>query len=340
MIPLQALLSGQILPIAESMLNAVLAVEDPQSLLVPKMDKALEEIDRLLGAPYGAALQDVEEGNLDKALDRLKMATVQQPLHLPARLLQIQLLCLQRRFNIALLRINDLLEAFSYREDLVPASIYQAFLDKVLHTPVWSGTAAPLRLRFGSDGYHVQSIWCSPSVVAVEWFEHLKGVSHDDIAISVYGWDGKEILQTCPDERHSLKMLTLRYAVYQDKEGKLLVIDPRNGKELPESPLAEETFRAIFLPADRALASTQLYPFTHFGPSQLATGKAAFSDVALRLGAYSEWRDETDLMDVGDFMMPYSTSCVHEGGTVECSPRLGDTPKHIPPQVVPKTVKI
>lgn len=342
MIALESLLSGKVLPLVESILKAALENESPQSLLLPKMDKALQKLDRLLVAPYGVALRDVEKGNVSKAIDELETAIVQQPLLLPAHLLNIQLLCRQGRFDIALHRIQDLLNAFSYREDLVPAPIYQAFLDSILHAPVRPGTSAPLQLRFRNDGYRARSVWCSPSAVAVEWFEHRQGVFHewDEIAISLYTWDGTEILQTCPDKHHSLEMLTAEYAVYRDEKQKLLLIDLRSGKELPESPLDEEVFQAFFQPSGRDLASTQLYPLAHFGSKQLDAGKAAFSDVELRLGTYSEWCDKTDLMDVGDFLMPYSTSRLHEGGTVECSPRPTDAPKPLSPEGVPETVEV
>jgi hypothetical protein len=341
MMTLESVLSGNVLPIADSILEAALKVDDPQSLLLPKMDKALERLDRLLGAPYGVALQDIEEGNFEKALDELKRVVVQQPLHLPARLLQIQLLRQQHRFDIALHRINDLLEAFSYREDLVPVPIYQAFLDKTLSTPIRPGASAPLQFRFTSDGYCMRAVWCSPTVVAIEWFEHREGWFNDwdDLAISFYSWDGTEILRTPPNKHHSLEMLTLRYAGYRNEDEKLVVIDLRTGKELPESPLDEETFRAIFLPSDRALASTKLYSLAHFGPAELDAGKAVFCDVVLRLGTYSEWRDESDFIDVGDFLMPYETSRLHEGGTVECSPRPIETSKRYAPKNVPETVE-
>lgn len=341
MAPIESWITKKALQIAESTLLAALQPEDPQAILLPKMDRAL---DRLLSAPYADARLALERGDFDKALDNLETATVQQPLHVPARLLYIQLLCRERRFDVALRRIQDLLEAFSYREDLVPAPIYDAFLESVLHTPVRPQASAPLQLRFRGDGYRARSIWCSTSAIAVEWFEHRQGLlsEWDDVAVGIYSWGGTEILEIHADKHHRLEMLTTRYAVYRDENERLVVMDLLTKSQ--ESTLDDETFKAIFLPAGRALASTQLYPLAHFGRNQLDADSAVFSDVALRLGTYSESRDEEALMDVGDFLMPYTTTNIHDGGTVECTPRplprMPEGPRSVVPEAVPETVEV
>ena len=317
MAPIESWITGKTLQIAESSLLAALQPEDPQAILLPKMDRAL---DRLLSAPYADALLALDRGDFDKGLDNLETAIVQQPLHVPARLLYIQLLCRERRFDVALRRIQDLLEAFSYREDLMPVLIYDAFLESVLNTSVQPQASLPLQLRFRADGHRARSIWCSTPAIAVEWLEHCQGLfsEWDDIAVGIYSWSGAEILETHADKHHRLEMLTARYAAYRDENEELVVIDLTTKRQ--ETTLDDETFRAIFLPSGRDLASTRLYPLTHFGQKQLEAGSAAFGNVALRPGTYSESRDESALMDVGDFLMPYTTTELHEGGTVECTP--------------------
>lgn len=323
----QSWLIGKGLALAESSVKSLLDIEDSQAILSNQIDRALQKIDRLLGAPYEAARLHARAGEREKAIDHLKDAIARQPLHLPARLFHIKLLSQEKRYEEALDNYWDLMRAFSYREDLFPPLLYQAFLDKVTRSPVRPG-GAPLQIRRWASDSTARSVWCSPTAVAVEWASHYEMwfLKWDEIAVTACNWDGKVLFDSASSSRISLAMLTSEYAVYQDGDQTFRILGMLDGKELAESPLDEETFRALFSPPGRDLASLQLYRLSHFGPEQLASGQAAFSDVALRSGTYTEQEEQEVPVYCGDTDPIFTRETVTTWwGTVECEPRAVPT---------------
>lgn len=323
--PISSWLISKGIALAESSVMSLLEFQDPENINSKQLDSALQRLDRLLGAPYESARLHLLGGETEKALDHLKDAIANQPLHLPARLLHIKLLLLEKRYVEALQNYWELLNAFSYREDLVPPFLYQAFLDQVARTPVRPGKAPVLQIREAGDGNASDckpSVWCSPAAIGIEW----PVTPPDQTMVTLDDWNGKRLLTSSPDKDALLEMLTSEYAVYREGDKTFRVFSLTERKELAESSLDESTFRALFLPPDRELQSTQLYRLTHFGPNQISSGRACFSNVILQAAAFEKQEEEyesgSDLyLGEGWSVLPYFTTVTVKWRTVECIAR-------------------
>lgn len=324
--PIESWLLKKGIALAKSSVMSLLEVKDAQTVMSEKIDGALLRLDRLLDAPYEAARLHLLGRDVDSAIDHLKDAIARRPLNLAARLLHIRLLCLEEKYEEALENYWELMKAFSYREDLVPSFLYQAFIEEVDHTPVRPEKSELLRLREGcgtAADCAPRSVWCSPGAIGIEWLwpsESLFFGRTEKISITLHDWRGKLLLRAVPDSRTAIEMLTSEYVVYRDDDGKLRVFSLLEEKEVAESPLGEATFRALFLPADRELSSTRLYQRTHIGKEELAAGRFRFSNIVSRLGSCVTEEERYDPgLCMDGFSEPSSTYSVPvTWNTVDC----------------------
>jgi hypothetical protein len=120
-------------------------------------------------------------------------------------------------------------------------------------------------------------------------------------------------------------MVTGKYVVYRKGEEAFRIFDLAAGRELAESPLSESLFRALFLPGDRDIASTDLYHLAFSCRERLAAGEAGFSNVAFRTGTYEEVAESAANWFGLEAVEP--TGTFHTGGTIEGVPRPLPTPR-------------
>jgi hypothetical protein len=277
-------LAAKGLTLDEATVRTALQIENPQSLFSLPLEGAFTELDQAAGAPYARAQALAREGDFEKALDLLQGAVALQPLHLPARLLQAQLLGLQQRTAAALDSYGGFLDAFSYRGDLVPPIVYRAFLQSAAAT-LRQKDASALDLRPSTEDFHLCSLWSSRTCLAVEWAAHWEVLfaEWDSFAVSAYAWDGRRLLATDSGRWTSLAMLTNRYLVVRQKADVFRIFDLATERELADVPLDAALFRALFLPRDRELAATELYRMAHIDAEQLALDGAGLSNAVFRL---------------------------------------------------------
>lgn len=305
----------------------LLEVSDSDSALQRSVDNINSKLDRLLNAPYEVALRHLREGSVEKSMDYLKIAMAQTPLNIPARLLHIKLLCRLKKFDLALDELWEFARSFSYRIDLIPPVIHEAYCQWLGSMQQIASKQRSISFRYGGRmehrDYFVEEIWCSEVGLAIKWKRNHKFLfwkdAYSTTRVNAFAWDGTPLFDVSKGGPY-IQMITGEYAIIGASRYPYCVFEMRNGTEVEFSFPKGADVGELFAPSGIDVCDMPLYRMSRFDRKALESGRCYFGNASFSSAIRVETEEDyfpTHLRgpDGGIIHVPYSI------GVVECKRR-------------------
>lgn len=228
-------------------------------LMHEKLDYIDEKLDRLITAPYRAAIVYYEEGDLAKFKEKIIDTFTKDPYNLPARLTYVSITINEGNYDVAIKNYWRILDDFGYIRGMMPEHIMNTHFQQSLAC-IESSKIIFYPNRKGINDYEdrrfvAKEIWISKSLVCIKWKKLQSGFfSLSSYELSLFNLDkGCEIYRKKSYSDITIINLTNNYLYLLIDNNKCQV--DKNGRTISGTAVDYSIFQNLFLFNKQSISS-------------------------------------------------------------------------------------